>query len=350
MQNAVKKMYISMLVLVFVMLTCVATTYAWVGILTNSKFEEFDLNVKSSNLNEYGIEISLDGINFTTEIDSISLKKQILLNYGYKEEQLTNDEHIEAYFARINLSQCTTQPNYTTNKLGSFRNFTNNATRGYFKFDVFISAYKVYETEIVTDYKLDAFLRGDILEGVVGKCQLTNEFFYPSDFVNSTIDANHVISAPKVNSVSASRLAIEKYEVVEKYKPELYDDSSECVDLIIYQGGTQNPYYSAADDVYSFGGIIDDKYNLALFDYNNFNHQSLTVPDWALERGQKELEINEENSQIVDSSKIEEQIGINEMMKLSFYFWFEGWDSDCFRVINKNPVSINLDFSTSYRD
>lgn len=350
MQNAMKKVYISVLVFVLVLFTCVATTYAWVGILTNSTFEEFELNVNASNLKEYGIEISLDGVNFSTEVDSTSLKKQILLNYGYNEQQLTSNETVENTFSLFNLEQCTMQPDYANNKVTNFKTLANVDTKKIFKFDIYVSAYKVYETDNVTDYKLDAFLRGDILTGTAGTSDLFNEFKYPSDFVNESIAANQIISSAKCNSASATRLAIEKYEVVDKYHPELYSDTSNRVDLIIYQGGTQQPSYDESTGIYSYGGIVDDSYNLALWDYNNFNNTSLSVPEWALERGLKEREINEGNSQIIDSSLANEQVGVDKMMKLSFYFWYEGWDADCFNVINKKPVSINLNFSTSYRD
>jgi len=349
-QAAVKKVYMSILVSVLVLLTCVATTYAWVGIISNSTFEEFALNVNVSNLKEYGIEISLDGINFGTEINSVDLKKQILLNYGYSEEQLSSEETIDYAFSRFSLEACTNNPDFVNHKMSNFTTLDGGSTRKYFKFDIYVSAYKVYETGSVTDFKLDTFLRGDILSGTVSAYTLFNEFTYPSNVISDTIRPNQVISSTKVNSESATRLAIEKYEVVEKYKPESYTESSRATDLIIYQGGTQNPSYDDTTGIYSFGGVLDNDTNVALYDYNLFYQENYTVPSWAIERGEKELEINEGNSQIIDSDLESEQVGINDMMKLTFYFWFEGWDSDCFSVVNQKPVSINLNFSTSYRD
>ena len=48
---------------------------------------------------------------------------------------------------------------------------------------------------------------------------------------------------------------------------------------------------------------------------------------------------------LIDSTNPDEQIGVNQMMKITCYFWFEGWDSDCFPVLNASPVFINLGFS-----
>ena len=56
-----KKLYISILTSILVLLTTVATTFAWVGVFANSTFDQFDFNIKSSSLEEYGIEISLSG-------------------------------------------------------------------------------------------------------------------------------------------------------------------------------------------------------------------------------------------------------------------------------------------------
>ena len=34
-------------------------------------------------------------------------------------------------------------------------------------------------------------------------------------------------------------------------------------------------------------------------------------------------------------------------MKITVDFWFEGWDADCFEIINRSPVTLNLVFSTA---
>lgn len=353
MRTAIRKLYISVLVTVLCLITVGATTYAWIGILTNSTFDNFDLNVNSSNLKEYGVEISLDGVNFSTEISSIELKRQILLNTGYDESQLYNDDVTENYFNMFNLEQCTVKVDYDNNTFSDFQNLNGRITKNIFKFDIYISALKIYESGQQSNYVLDTYLRGNILEGTNGSQVLINKFTYPSNVndLGGNILGNTTIEKARVNSASASRIAIQKYEVVEKGKPELYNQNSKVTDIIIYQGGTQNPTYDSSNNIYSFGGILDTPYNLAAFNYNALHgYKDGIVPSWAIERGKKELEICEENSQIIDSSKEEEQVTIDKMMKLTFYFWFEGWDADCFEVINKKPVSINLIFSTSYRD
>ena len=45
------------------LLTMVATTYAWVGLLSNSTLDQFNINVKQATDDDadYGIEMSLTG-------------------------------------------------------------------------------------------------------------------------------------------------------------------------------------------------------------------------------------------------------------------------------------------------
>ena len=75
-----KKLYISVLTSILVLLTTVATTFAWVGVFANSTFESFDVIIKASGLEEYGIVISATGEEgtFSDSISSTSIKRQIL--------------------------------------------------------------------------------------------------------------------------------------------------------------------------------------------------------------------------------------------------------------------------------
>ena len=55
MKKYVKKVYLSIMLVVFSILTMVATTYAWVGLLTSSTFDEFTINLHQ-NEDEFKIE------------------------------------------------------------------------------------------------------------------------------------------------------------------------------------------------------------------------------------------------------------------------------------------------------
>ena len=62
MQNILRKMSISVMVSLLVLVTFGAITFAWVGISTYSRIENFDLDLEVQELKEYGLEISLTGL------------------------------------------------------------------------------------------------------------------------------------------------------------------------------------------------------------------------------------------------------------------------------------------------
>lgn len=352
MQNIIRKVYLSIMISILCMITLVTATFAWVGFLDFSNFNEFEINLMGSELEEYGIEISLTGEEgtFGSSVDSIQLKRVILKNSGYSSQIIDarTDDEIKKMFNSMNLDQCTVFPN-EDKSFPEFKDVDDNNTKLYYKFDIYVSPFRLFESEDSSEYYLNAYLVGDLLKGTKQTKNLINKYIYPSDFVNNvkngiqpgTIISNNVT----VDSASACRVSIQKYKVVDKYDVSAYNNDSTINDLIIFQGGSSKPTYNSKTGEYSFGGIMEDKYNLALCDYNlKFNKKTKTVPTNLYSRGDIEYT---NNYQIIDSSKTEEKIDINQMMKMTICFWFEGWDADCFDIIDRNPVSINLNFSNN---
>lgn len=348
MHKIFRKVYIGIMTTIFCCITAFTVTYAWLGLLTSSNFESFTIDIEKSNLNEYTIKLSLDGVNFSDEIDEISLRKQILINMGVPENLLTDEYAIQDKFNNIHLAQCTVKPN-SDNTFSEFTDINDAITNNILKFDLYLSPEKSYESGNDSEYLMDCYLIDSLFEGTVCSYTLMNEYTYPSDYVNSkgNITAGTTISTTKIDSSYASRLAIQKYKVVEKGKPEQYSADEKPNDYIIYQGGKDYANYDTKTGIYDFGGIIETEYNLSVSYLNHCEKRKLIVPDWAINRG--DICFNEENNKIIDSTNSQEQVGVNQMIKLTFYFWFEGWDPDCFNVINNKPVSLNLSFSTNYR-
>lgn len=374
-----KKLYISILTSILVMLTTVATTFAWIGVFANSSFEEFDVQLKASNLEEYGIELSLTGEegSFSNTISGDDLKKAILLNWGYTKENINQVDYIELFNA-LNMEQCSTVPVMDANgikSLGEFKNLVGETTKSYFKFDIYISAVKFYEKNgTISDYKLDVFLNEGLITGNVKGKLLINPFTYKPTFVNplsnevlptgiEPVLANTKITNAKVNSKSVCRVAFEKYSVVPKGHPEYYTDSSTPKSTIIYSGDDYNyPTYNSNTGVYEFGGILEDDANLAVGYYNStewkyslLGIKAVTVPDEILNTRGVQSEtadkvFSSETNQLIDSSNVNEQIGVNDMMKVTVSFWIEGWDSDCFNAIGNSPVTLAISMSITNED
>ena len=350
MQNIIRKVYLSIMISILCMITLVTATFAWVGFLDNSSFEKFEIYLNGSELEEYGIEISLTGETgtFGSSVDMHELKTIILKNTGLKNVDYMSSKDVEDTFNKMTLDQCTVIPN-SDKSFPEFRDADNKVTKKYFKFDIYLSPFRAFEDENTTgnEYLLNAYLKGDLLQGTKDKKNLINKFTYPSYFINNVNNAlkgnDEVFKNVTVDSSSACRVAIQKYEIVDKYRVEAYNGSSTVQDLIIFQGGTAMPTYDKITGVYSFGGIMNDDCNLALYDYNmKYPNDRKRVPSELFSRGDIEYT---PNYQIIDSSM--EKIGINQMMKMTIYFWFEGWDADCFNVIDRKPVTLNLNFSTN---
>ena len=379
-----KKLYISILTTIVVLLTTVATTFAWVGVFANSTFDTFNFGIKGSTFNEYSIEISLDGVEFHDSLSFEDIKEQLMLNMGYTQSQLDSPHFdIDSEFSKIRLDQCTTLPiieDGSIKSLGVFTTLDGEITNKLYKFDLYISARKNYDSDISTDdYKLDVFLQDGLLESSARRKNLINPFTFPDDFVNpydqmisnnlfelpngvETIQANKTISSAKVKSASAGRVAFEKYKVVQKGHPEQYTLHDTPNSALIYHDGYDYPVYDTINDIYDFGAILQNQYNLSIGYYNStewqyadWHYWSVSLPNemWiarGVESNTKDIRLTSKTNHLVDSSKLNEQIGVNTMMKVSCYFWFEGWDADCFNPLNLSPVSINIGFSMTNED
>ena len=377
-----KKLYISILTSILVLLTTVATTFAWVGVFANSTFEQYDFNIKSSALEDYGIEVSLTGEEgtFSNSIPARDIKKSILLNWGYSEENL-NSVDIDDLFTTLNMDQCTTLPNISSSKITSFNTFTDiegNETTHYFKFDVYVSAVKFYESGNSSDFKLEAFLNKGMLTGHVRNKILTNPFVYPDSFnnplqgislpngVEPVLGSTRIASA-RVNSKSVCRVGFEKYEVVDKYHPEQYTSASLPKSAVIYSGDSyEYPTYDTEEKTYEFGSILPDELNVAIGYYNStewlytlsgiksVSTQDSTADIYAGDiyniRGVggicPDKVFNWNTNRLIDPTNVDEQIGVNQMMKITVSFWIEGWDADCFNAIGNSPITLTLSLVT----
>ena len=362
-----KKLYISVLTMIVVLLTTVATTFAWVGVFANSTFDLFDITIKSSSLEEYGIELSLTGEedDFSNTIDKTNLKKAILKNWGYNID-FYSDETIDDLFGSLNMHQCTTLPNIENNKivsLGTFKTMEGTTTKNYFKFDLYVTPTKFYNEGVPTDYLLDCYLQNGLLKGTARTVTLIEPVTYPSSFHNNlvglpqgiqAIQGNETITTCSVNSQSACRVAFEKYDVVDKGNPSAYSNK-QPISTIIYTGDSYDyPTYNSNTNVYEFGGILPDNYNLATMYFNQYEYRlskngvkHLSLPnDIYQTRGvnssTKDVILTSDTNHLIDSSNSNELIPIGKMIKMTVSFWIEGWDADCFNVLNSSPIALEI--------
>lgn len=359
---ALRKILISIFTIMVVIVTTFATTYAWVGILTASSIDQFKLNLKGNELANYNLLISPteDG-EFSESVDEkglLLIKKQILSNMGINVDMLT-DQGIESEFNNIELTPVSIDKDdlskdnfYLINKdaIG-----VRKETKKRFKFDLYLTVDYVGEDAITesTNIIVNLFLE-EIENTLVGTRKLgsvANGITYPSnntiptnfDGINSTDTFYH-------DSSSSARVALSLYSPIPL--EDSYQEHEEIVDPykeVIYQGGSNNPIYDEKNNTYSFGGILPEEYNLAYQEFKSIyrlNPSNFYIPESAINRG--DLELTRSNSLLADNNLGFGIInGKRTKMKITVDFWFEGWDADCFEIINRSPVTLNLVFSTA---
>lgn len=348
---AARRVYMSILTIMLVFLTTVATTFAWVGILNYTDTSKFELNLQTQDeASPYRLTISAteDG-EYSDSANICDIKKQILVNMGWSDTNLTTPEYIDNAFSRIGLFSV------TTSDLKDFKELNHKQkkfedTKSYFKFDLYFKIKREDASDVIEDdinLNTGLMLYTDISPLIGKKCGagLANGITFPSGSIMDEAGFNHFNSNTylTIDSSYATRLAFEVYSP--KSVSESYVDTDLPVVTKIYQGGTQKPFYNTSTGLYSFGGILPEEYNLAYQDYKKKYNlgNDFKIPDEILNRG--DLEITEENSVLLtEDYKFGINNGVSNKLKMTVYFWYEGWDADCFDALTGQSVTLNLTF------
>ena len=385
MRGLSKKMFISILTSVIVFVTMVATTFAWVGIFTYANIDNFNLNLKVSDLDvNYYLTISATGEknSFSDTADLIEIQRKILKN-----QHKWDEEYLDSLDANLINSiyskNCTTVPSsclisndrltdyYSINMKKTYCYETYHSSISYLKFDLYLSVGAKEGIQPETEINSNVFLTDIVntLQGTICSQRLTNQNAY-KEMPSIPDNYKSLLQLPdesefKINSANATRFALCLYNPIDINND--YTDSQLPTKTIIYQGGNQNP--STKDGVFDLGGNLPEDYNTALqellivrSDYKygyleDRNKAFISDLEKAVERGKNDLELIEENSKLWNKSNNVDMApylgvhnGIQTKMKITVYFWFEGWDSDCIVGINEKPVTMNLTFTAGIDD
>ena len=146
---------------------------------------------------------------------------------------------------------------------------------------------------------------------------------------------------------TAGRLAVQRHKVVDKYDLAGYSVGDISEELIIYKTGSDTPTYDSTNNVYDFGPVLPVDQNFAALYHNTMNPDDIftyaNLPSGVLNRGDITFKDDGTSNHIVKESY---GVTTSKMVKFTIYYWFEGWDADCYAAIDRKPVSINLEFST----
>ncbi len=388
-----RKMYMSILATMFVLITSIATTFAWVGMLSTATFGGFEMNLKTIDFDSpYFLTISsIDSTNrsdFGSSVARIDIQKQIMDNNPYINYSSIDENDAVAVNSFFNRSAKLTPVTTSVegNQLGQFYEMpflkdkkTDLAkSYGFYKFDLYITVDAVAGIQDTTEINANVFLENiaDCIKGTLSTSSLVNgNPFTGSSFVPSTTyDPLNILpnfnSSLTINSESAARIAFEIYDPIAL--TDTYQSTDTPSELRIYQGGTKTP--SVSNNVYSFGGILPEEYNLAIQELNKIYNLNLKLTNAKLESdssyylGAYNRFLNDTDRELIDTLEnkrlwtkpntlsgtnylgVHKDTTTNESvqtkMKITVYFWFEGFDADCFQFIDNKNVTIDLAFST----
>ena len=304
-----------------------------------------------------------------------------LNNWKREDINKIDDKLIDNYYQRYCIttpSSCTLDDNqlsnfYSINNKNSERYETYSSSSSCIKFDLYLSVdtkegIKTNENGLISEdvnINSNVFITEleDTLSGTISDQMLTNL----NPYKNNSIPVEYSIlkTLPdkdffKINSANASRFALSLYEPININ--DSYNGNEKPTKTLIYHGGNQLPELKG--DVYDLGGNLPEDYNVALQElliirpnyknsvYSIYNQKYESDLLKAIDRGKNDLDLIEENSSLwekplnVDNSPfLGVYNGIQTKMKITVYFWFEGWDADCIKGIDNMPVTLNLTFT-----
>ena len=369
-----KKILISLLTTLVVFITVFATTYAWVGIFTYANTDSFKMNLKVQDLDSnYFLTISSSGKpgTFSSEVPAIDLKRQIVVEKFGENFLDESDSSIERIFDDIRLAPVTTTLK-DDNTLDTFYALEYNSvpltmyqSDGYYKFDLYLSIdTKEGINENTTGIKANVLLNNieETLKGTITTGVLSNGNPFlelPSDSGKLYYDTlKSIPTRYSVNSKNAVRIGLSVYN------PITLDDQYNGDELPlltkIYEGGNEKPLYDSVNNLYDLGGCLTLEENLAiqeLFVIRKMIYRSdpeifNTKMQMAIDR--LDYELIDENKYLWNKREHESYLGcmdgVQTKMKISVFLWFEGWDADCLKLIEEQPVTLDLAFTSGTDD
>lgn len=378
MQGVFRKLYMSIIAATLILLTSIATTFAWVGMITSSSLGSFDINLKVEDLdNEYYLKISgSDSTNsdeYSESVARIDIQKQIMTNMGinYADSgiNVNNSTAINNYFGmKANLIPVTTDKNLSYFKeIGDIRIKDTNLydSLKYYKFDIYLTVDTHLNIDPSTLINANVFFKNieDALKGV----SCGGNFVNGNSFRNVTVPNEYALlpnlpnGGLKIKSEYAARVALAIYDPIDI--TDTYQNHSNMTpNVTIYQKGTKYPTYDTDTGYYCFGGILPEEYNVAIKEIEklySINSDKLQLPADAVERIETDKFMTPDNYHIWHAPNNNAISGTNYLgivnevrtkMKISVYFWFEGWDADSISFVDKQNVSLGLSFATDTRN
>lgn len=361
MNHYIKKIYFSLFLSFLCVLTTVTCTFAFLRTNRNVLVDQFSLNIggKGTNSKKGDLVLSVDGTHFSDSLTEYDLKKAILSSRGYNAFNMNSSQINEIYNREVRLIDVTPS-NYLnlTEGFTTLNHYDNSiVSSGLISFDLYVSTTNQNYTN--GNYLTLYFSEELMTEG----CEtVSSDLLIDLEDTHPTL--GKIPQTIKVNAANALRLGVVTYETMEKGKitqtnqlsSQIYRfDDNKCSSVDTYNFGGITPKFidtsegtyqvEPGDANYSQGytyNTMQKYYNVIMNEKisdERLNDESLVYRD--------SYDQYIYNSNIIDSSY---KLTYDKMVKLKVYLWIEGWDSDCFNVILKSKISLDLLFTTYSSD
>lgn len=320
-----RKLFLSIFMLFVTAVTLTSTTLAWFARNQEAWTDEFELEIENTD----GLLISIDGVNFYSDVNNEELFKAITAKkLGKAVSDVTQDE-VNANVTKLSsvttndLINFTTVDNASTIKDGYYEHHTANKDN-YVVFDLYFKAQtsknqanKSYSVQFVnsTDEVTQSYIKAND-----ANVKLHNKLTTQADTYGPGLEGKEIIT---VNPKDAMRIGVTHGEVNTIYEP--------------YAGLGSYALKDETNDLYN-----PDK-NAMLTYFNNTHNTKLSPLDNldVYKNTEKNFDGNVSFGTIIPNDDKTDYVPI----KITVSIWLEGMDADYLVGTDSNHIKIFLNFS-----
>ena len=349
----VRKLVLSVIALICVSVCFAASTYAWFDINSRAQVSGFDFQAMSGE----GFLVSVDGVNYSNDLTKSDITKAIILGYNnekyaLKDEKIVyisselevpKDEIDSILRDRIAMIPRTSRDGINLEDLYSAASTPSSGS--FLEFSIY---FKATSSNSVDNFEYNIYLLGKEVTQIDGKVVKPTtiesvestkvELRKPMNTINGPLYANDVIT---VYSSNAMRMSIQDTSL-EEPKATIYELTN------AYDLGSYATDYNKETDTSDLADTqkaeLDKLYNAetnAMFTYYNNLRPNAMIDK--LPYAQKPETIR---SLMGDDLPVVTTVKSGSDAKLvTFRFWLEGWDADCFDGLAKS-ISVQLSFQS----
>lgn len=316
-----KKLVLSLSMCVFLLISLVSSTFAFVVINKTVGVEEFDFSIEGQN----GLLISLDGENFTQDISAEELKKKIAGSLEKFDSTLFTGvtlKHTEDKKIEYNAGQPVFVKDYLQDNRHTFIEADKN--EDYISFDIWIRPDGTGTSD--TEYKIK-FTEKTGIRAEDYTAKLSNRL--------TTLDRLYESGEEiTINPANAMRLGILRHITEDMRELTVYECAAKgttALDLgsAAIEGGTgrNNP---SANAMFTY--------------YNNLHplYPFTTAAEAGLEGFSEEITQTDYVSEPLES--LPYTADGYKTAHFTVILWLEGWDADYFTSVPTSSIYVNLEF------